>query len=192
MPCGYGTLRTTAGKIWLRRGLSFPKNWLSYTSIIKASRVYLYNCKCFEDHLRLLLQSLKEICLAAERLWSIGKYLKALVVSTGLSWRLTCGFRTDLDFAEAVLCQAEWLWWWEKEFPAITPPWHIVRSTPLLFHITVYANLKVNKNTINPNQRHRCRLIGKTQTYTQRKNTNVDRKEKPWTERKSTNPNDEL
>jgi hypothetical protein len=36
------------------------------------------------------------------------------------------------------------------DFPATTPPWAFVRSTPLLFRIAVYANPKEHKNTINP------------------------------------------
>ena len=89
----------------------------------------------------------------------------------------------------SVLCQAEWRWWWETDFSAITPPWPLMRSTPLLFRITVYANPKEHKNTTNPMGRHRRRLWRKNTNVDlkEKKNINVDPKEKPWTQWKAIN-----
>jgi hypothetical protein len=87
----------------LRRGLSCFKISLSYKSNIRASRMHLFNCKCFEKHLRMLLQSLKSLCLAPGGPGSIWKYLYALVTSRGVSGRLACGFRTDIHLADALV-----------------------------------------------------------------------------------------
>jgi len=48
----------------------------------------------------MLLQSLKALCLAPGGPGSIWKYLEALLTLTGVSGRLACGFRTDLQFAD--------------------------------------------------------------------------------------------
>jgi len=139
MHCGYGTLRTTAAKVRhqvshraaqrsqllskdpadLHRGFSCSEIRLSYKSNITASWMHLYNCKCFEEHLRMLLQSLKALCLAPVGPGSIWKYLEALVRSTGVSGRLACGFQTNLHFADEDRVNSEMhfqaviklLWW---------------------------------------------------------------------------------
>ena len=64
--------------------------------------------------------------------------------------------------SSSVLCQAESRGWWEVDFPTTTPPWPFVQSTPLLFHITVYPDLKEHKTNINPKERHKRRPKGKS------------------------------
>jgi len=54
----------------------------------------------------MLLQSLRALCLAPGGSGSVWKYLEALVRSPGVSWRIVCGFRTELHFAD-VSPQAE-------------------------------------------------------------------------------------
>jgi len=48
----------------------------------------------------MLLQSLRALCKASGGPGRIWKYLEALVIATGVSGRLGCGFRTDLHFAD--------------------------------------------------------------------------------------------
>jgi len=62
--------------------------------------MHLHNCRCFQGHLRMLLQSLRAHCKAPGGAGSIWKYLKALVRATRVSGRFACGFRTDLHFAD--------------------------------------------------------------------------------------------
>src|SRR5882757_7742352 len=62
--------------------------------------MYLQNCRCFPEHLRMLLQSLRALCFAPGGPGSIWNYLGAPVTSTGVSGRFACGFRTDLHFAD--------------------------------------------------------------------------------------------
>jgi len=120
MPCSYRTNRTTAVTIWrqvygraaqrsqllsrsptdLRRGLSCSKIWVSYKSNLVASWMYLHACRSFLEHLSLLLESLRALCLAPGGAGSIWKHLEALVRLTGVSRRFACGFRTDLHFAD--------------------------------------------------------------------------------------------
>ena len=64
--------------------------------------MHLHNCRCFLEHLRLLLQSLKAHCKAPGGPGSIWKYIEALVGGTGVSVRFACGFRTDLHFGDAL------------------------------------------------------------------------------------------
>jgi hypothetical protein len=60
----------------------------------------LNNCRCFQTHLRMLLQSLTPPCLAPGGPGSICTYLGVPVRSTRVSGRFACGFRTDLHFAD--------------------------------------------------------------------------------------------
>jgi len=66
--------------------------------------MHLHNCRCFQEHLRMLLQSLRALCLAPGGSGSIWKYLEALVRLSGVSGRIACGFRTDLHFADVQGC----------------------------------------------------------------------------------------
>jgi len=85
MPSGYGTLRTTAVRIWhpvscraaqrsqllskspadLRRGLKYFNRSLPYMSNLVASQMHLRNCRYFQENLRMLLQSLRAPYLTA-------------------------------------------------------------------------------------------------------------------------------
>jgi len=118
MPCGY--VRTTALRIrhrvspraaqWsqvlskcpadLRRGLSSSKIWLFQKSNLVAYWMHLHNCRCFQEHLTMLLQSLRALYLAPGGYGSIQKYLEAMVRLPGVSGRIVCGFQTDLHFAD--------------------------------------------------------------------------------------------
>jgi len=53
----------------LSRGLRSSKIWLFYKSNFVASWILLYNCRCFQKHLRVLLQSLRAHCLAPGGGW---------------------------------------------------------------------------------------------------------------------------
>jgi len=59
-----------------------------------------HNCRCFQEHLRMLLQSLKALCKAPGEAGSIWKYLEALVRATGVSGRFAYDFWTDLHCAD--------------------------------------------------------------------------------------------
>jgi len=65
-----------------------------------ASWMHLHNCRCFQDHLRMLLQIPGAHCKAPGRPGSIWKYVEALVRAAGVSGRFACGFRTELHFAD--------------------------------------------------------------------------------------------
>jgi len=72
--------------------------------------MHIHNCRCFSEHLRMLLQSLRALCKAPGGPGSISKYLEVLVRATGVSERLACGFRMELDFADACWesCWTRW------------------------------------------------------------------------------------
>jgi len=105
MPCGDGTLGTTAVRILHKspaephRALSCSKIWLSYMSNLVAFWMHLHNCSCFQEHLRMLLQSLRAPYLAPGA-GSIWNDMRAPVRSIGVSDRFVCGFRTDFHFAD--------------------------------------------------------------------------------------------
>jgi len=61
----------------------------------------LHTCRCFQKHLKMLLQSLRALCLAPGGSGSIWKYLEALVGCPGVSGRIGCCFRTNLYFPDA-------------------------------------------------------------------------------------------
>jgi len=88
----------------LRRGLRSSNIWLFYKSNLGASWLHLHNCRCFQKHLRMPLQSLRVLCLAPGGSGRIWKYLEALVRSPGVSGRIVYCFRTDLHFADVISC----------------------------------------------------------------------------------------
>jgi len=120
IPCAYWTLSTTAARIWhefscramqwsqllskspadLHRCLSSSKTWLFYKSYLVASWMHLHNCRCFQEHLGMLLQSLRALCLAPGVFRSIWKRLRGLVRLTRVCGRFAWGFRTDLHYAD--------------------------------------------------------------------------------------------
>jgi len=62
--------------------------------------MHLHNCRCFQEHLTMLLHSLRALCKAPGGAGSIWKYLEALVRTTRVSARFAYGFRTNLRFAD--------------------------------------------------------------------------------------------
>jgi len=48
----------------LCRGLRSSTIWLFYKSNLVASWMHLHNCRCFQEHLRLPLESLRALCSA--------------------------------------------------------------------------------------------------------------------------------
>ena len=67
--------------------------------------MHLHNCRCFQEHLRMLWQSLRAHCLAPEGPGSIWNYVGAPVRSTRVSSRFGCGFRTDLHLPDELYLQ---------------------------------------------------------------------------------------
>jgi len=86
----------------LSRALRSSKIWLFYKSNFIASWMHLHNCRCIQEHLRLLLESLRVLCSVPGGSGSISKYLEALVRSPGVSGRIACGFQADLHFADVL------------------------------------------------------------------------------------------
>jgi hypothetical protein len=62
--------------------------------------MHFHNCRCFLEHLRMLWQSLRALCLAPGGPGSIWKCLGGPVRATGVPRRFVCGFRTDLHLAD--------------------------------------------------------------------------------------------
>jgi len=122
MHCGYGIRWTTAERIWQHvcckdaprsqlGSKSVPdlccvfrcsKMYLPHESNLVASSMYFHNSRCFQEHLRMPLQSLKALFLASGRHWSISKYLGAWLRSTNVTERYGCGFQIDLHSAEVM------------------------------------------------------------------------------------------
>jgi len=71
-----------------------------------ASWMPLHNCRCFQEPLRMLLQSLRAHCVAPGRSWSIWKYLEALVWLPRVSGRVACCFQTNFHFGDVRLPSA--------------------------------------------------------------------------------------
>jgi hypothetical protein len=70
----------------------------------------LHHCRCFQEHLRMLLQRHRALCKAPGGAGSIWKYLEVLVRAAGEPGSFATGFRTKLHFADvltthkAILC----------------------------------------------------------------------------------------
>ena len=47
--------------------------------------MHLHNCRCFQEHLRMLLQSLRALCLGAGGSESVSMYIEVLVRSPRVS-----------------------------------------------------------------------------------------------------------
>jgi len=56
--------------------------------------MHLHHCRCFQEHVEILLQILRALSKAAVGAESIWKYLEALVRATGVSRRFAYGFPT--------------------------------------------------------------------------------------------------
>jgi hypothetical protein len=64
--------------------------------------MHRHNCRCFQQHLWMLLQCLRALCFAPGGVGSIWKYSKALVRATGVSQRCAYRFRTDLHLPDEI------------------------------------------------------------------------------------------
>jgi hypothetical protein len=64
--------------------------------------MHLHHFRCFEEHVRMLLQSLRALCKAPGGAGSIWEYLEAVVKAARVSGRFAYGIRTELHFADAV------------------------------------------------------------------------------------------
>jgi len=83
--------------------------------------MHLHNYRCFQEYLRMYLQSLRELCLASEGSGSIQKYLEAQVRLPGVTGRIACSIRTDLHFADKwQCCISETALLWLEVLPFIT------------------------------------------------------------------------
>ena len=65
--------------------------------------MHLHQCRYFQEHMRMLLQSLRALCKALGGAGRILKYLEALARATGVPGRFAYGFRTDIQFADVQL-----------------------------------------------------------------------------------------
>jgi hypothetical protein len=83
----------------LHRGPSCSTIWLLYKSNIGASLTHLKNCRCSQEHHRMLMLSLRALWLAAAGPGSIWKYLKLLVKSSRVSGRFAWGLQMNLHLA---------------------------------------------------------------------------------------------
>jgi hypothetical protein len=84
----------------LRRYLRSFKYRLFYKSNLVWLLMNIHNCRCYVEHLRMLLQSLRTVSLAPGGSGSIKKHLQALVRLPRLSGRIACCFWTDLHIAD--------------------------------------------------------------------------------------------
>jgi len=130
MPCGCLTIRTTAVTIWhqvahractevsaalevssrpVQRSHQLQNLTILIVNLV-ASWMHLHNYRCFQVHLRMLLQSLRALCKAPGGPGSIWKYFEELVRVTRVSRRFACGFQTNLHFAD-VLNWLQYLMW---------------------------------------------------------------------------------
>jgi hypothetical protein len=80
--------------------LRSSKIWLFYNSYLVASWMQLHNCRCYQKHLRLLMESLRALFSAPGGSGSIEKYVDGLVGSLGVSGMNTRCFRTNLHLAD--------------------------------------------------------------------------------------------
>src|SRR5882757_3217064 len=65
--------------------------------------MHLHHFRCFEEYMRMLLQSLSALCKAPGGAGSIWEYLEEVVRATRVSGRFGYVFRTELHFADEVL-----------------------------------------------------------------------------------------
>jgi hypothetical protein len=85
----------------LRKCLRSSKIWIFYKSNLVASKMNLHNCMFFQEHMAMLLQSLRVLCLAPGGSGSIWIILAAVVRSPRVSERIACGFWPVLHCADS-------------------------------------------------------------------------------------------
>jgi hypothetical protein len=76
----------------LRRGHRSCKIWLSYESNLIASWMHRHNSRYFQQHLRIVMQSLRAQSLAPGESGCVYKYSNALVRMPGVSGSIMCCF----------------------------------------------------------------------------------------------------
>jgi hypothetical protein len=105
MPCGYGTLTTTAVRIWHKvshRPVQ-RSQLLQKLSILQGeSWIHLHNGRWFQKYLTIHVRSRRAIFLAPGEPVSIWKYFEVLVQLSGVSVTCVSGFPTDCQFADIV------------------------------------------------------------------------------------------
>ena len=120
MPCGSGTLWSTGVRIWhqvtcracaevpaaleissrpAQRSQQLQNLTILMVNLV-ASWLHFHNCRCFQKHQRMLLQSLAAHCKAPGGPGSMWKYLEAQVRAAGVSGRFARGFWTTLHLAD--------------------------------------------------------------------------------------------
>jgi hypothetical protein len=62
--------------------------------------MHLHHCRCFQEHVKMLLQNLRALSKAPGRAGSISKYFEALARATRVSGRFAYGLQTELHFAD--------------------------------------------------------------------------------------------
>jgi hypothetical protein len=60
----------------------------------------LHHCRCIQESVRMLLHSLRAICITPGGAGSVWKCLEELASTTGVSERFVYGFRTELHFVD--------------------------------------------------------------------------------------------
>jgi len=64
--------------------------------------MHVHNCSCVQEHLEMLWQSPKALCIAPRGLRNIRLYLDPPVKLSGVSAKVSGGIRTDLNFADVI------------------------------------------------------------------------------------------
>jgi len=95
----------------LCRHLRSSTIWLSYEVNFIATWMHLHNCRCFQEHLRMLLQSLSALGLSPGKSVSIEMYLETLLRSRWVSGKITHFFWIDLHFADVSPSDHVWRMW---------------------------------------------------------------------------------
>jgi len=65
--------------------------------------MHLHHCSCFQEHMRILLHSLRVVCKAPGGAVGILMYLEALARATGVAETFAYGFWTELHFGDEVV-----------------------------------------------------------------------------------------
>ena len=79
---------------YITRGLSSSKVWLFLKWNLVASWMHLHNCRCFQKHVRMLLQGLRALCLAPGGSGSIKKYFEGTLEVSRSVWE-HCGWNLN-------------------------------------------------------------------------------------------------
>lgn len=83
-----------------RRSIHWYQTLPNFTFLEVASWMHHYDCRCFQQHLTIVFQSLRTQCWTEGGSGSVCKYLEALVSSPWVSGRCACGLRTEFQCAD--------------------------------------------------------------------------------------------